>query len=539
MREQTQGSPLSSSGGISAEALEGFGITGSSYNLYNQQEIIRSWPIIRRTLEALQFEVSYYMEGNIQTRELYTDAPFEVIWPNGRPQLTGIDFHLTIETDGSLRLQVEGEDVGVHDYTTGNDIKRIDKVTIDTLCRAGEFIKGPHYAFTIILRPGFRPGEGSGYLFRFNTIGQLMKKYSGNLTVEITEKYSSILSLSLHDTHTGKGIDFLNKLMEVYMQDNLDQKNDYANRTIAFISSQLGSISDSLSESEQEMLDFRAENKVVNLTAQSEILLTRLTELDNRLAQLESQNKYYRYLRDYIRDNRELETIMAPSAMGVDDPLLSTLIEELNSLILEKARLGQVKSSPRLSQLNAQIDKLKNAMLNNINDIISQGDIRLADLQDRIREAEATVGSLPATERDYVNIERRYQLNNETYTFLLQKLSEAQIARASNVPDSRVVEGATGSGMIAPRKQRTSMIALMLGFIIPALLIILRDYFSTKIYSQDEVEALTSLPILGHVYYNHDKEYHNTPVLDKPNNMASEPYRGLRNKMNLMTRGME
>ena len=55
---------------------------------------------------------------------------------------------------------------------------------------------------------------------------------------------------------------------------------------------------------------------------------------------------------------------------------------------------------------------------------------------------EAQVRRFPATERNYVNIERKYKINNETYTFLLQKLSEAQIAKASNIPDSQVIEEA-------------------------------------------------------------------------------------------------
>ena len=114
---------------------------------------------------------------------------------------------------------------------------------------------------------------------------------------------------------------------------------------------------------------------------QAEQLLTQLTELDNERARLEGQNRYYQYLRNYILENQDLESIMAPSSMGVDDPVLTSLIVEINTLTIEKSKLGNVRESPRLTQFNAQIEKIKNAMLENINDIISQGEQTLAELK--------------------------------------------------------------------------------------------------------------------------------------------------------------
>ncbi|MEN8225249.1 MAG: hypothetical protein ABFS05_07805, partial [Bacteroidota bacterium] len=359
IKEYADSSPLSASGPMSGEGLEGFALMDGYTNLYNQQEIIRSWPIIQKTLEELDFEVSYFVEGRVQLRETYRGAPFEVVWKNDHPQLTGLDFHLSIAPDGSIDLSADGENVKVHNYQTRENTGNLPEVSIDESYRAGEYIETDNFAFSIRFKPGFRPKETSGYMFRFNTMEQLKGRYASKLSLEIMEEYSSILSLKLNDAHAGKGINFLNMLMAVYEQDNLDQKNDYARRTIAFISNQLASISDSLNVSEEEMLNFRSDNKVVDLTTQSEILLHRLTELDNQKVLLEAQNKYYHYLHDYITESQELETIMAPSAMGVDDPLLSSLIEDLNGLILEKARLGKVKDSPRLNQLNAQIEQLK------------------------------------------------------------------------------------------------------------------------------------------------------------------------------------
>ena len=206
-----------------------------------------------------------------------------------------------------------------------------------------------------------------------------------------------------------------------------------------------------------------------------------MTELDNERVAMETQNKYYHYLKDYIESNQELETVVAPSAMGIADPLLNSLILQLNELITQKSSQTSIRENsqhPTILRLNAQIESVKNSLLENTTNIITQSDIALNDLNKRIRSYEAQVKRLPATERNFVNIERSYQLNNEIYTFLLQKLSEAQIAKASNVPDSQVIEEAKGGNSpVEPQPKRIYAIALLLGLAIPG-----RYYFSSRFF---------------------------------------------------------
>jgi capsular exopolysaccharide synthesis family protein len=178
-------------------------------------------------------------------------------------------------------------------------------------------------------------------------------------------------------------------------------------------------------------------------------------------------------------------------------------------------------------------------MLENINDIISQGDINLADLNKRIWNTEGLVRKLPVTERNYVNIERKYNLDSETYTFLLEKITEAEIAKASNVSDSQIIEEAHYHAQIAPKSSTVYAMYLSLGIIIPLLFIFLLDFFRTRVNSQEDVENLTNLPVLGHIFVNQTGKDRDTTVLDNPSGKDSEPFRGLRNKLNLMTRGKE
>ena len=79
-----------------------------------------------------------------------------------------------------------------------------------------------------------------------------------------------------------------------------DKKNDNANRTIQFINSQLDNVSDSLNTSENRMQNFQSRNQVLNISTQSDQLLQQMNDLDKEKVSLETKNKFYYYLKDYL-----------------------------------------------------------------------------------------------------------------------------------------------------------------------------------------------------------------------------------------------
>ncbi len=545
-----EGADKGSSAGMGAlgsqtNLFQGLGGLGSMTNIYNQMVVLKSTPIVTKTLESLSFEVSYFKIGRIVQTELFNTAPFYVQWDKSHRQLLGVDFMVSISANGQITVSASAVEnqAEVYDYSSGTTIKKLPTFSFSKTINAGTKLVADDFAFTILLNEHFDPEAESTYKFRFHSTQALVNKYHTAMEIDITHEFSSILDISLREMQEAKGIHFLNKLMEVYQVDNLDKKNDNANRTIQFISTQLASISESLENSENEMEVFQSANQVVDLSMQGQQMLEKMTELDKEIVTLETQNKYFNYLRDYIQHNRELETVIAPSAMGIQDPLLNSLILQLNALITQKSSQTSIRKDsrhPTIIRLNAQIESVKNSLFENTTNIISQSDLALNDTRKRMRTFEAEARRLPATERNFVNIERKYKLNNETYTFLLQKLSEAQIAKASNIPDSQVIEEAYSVGSVGTKKKTIYAMALLLGLAFPVVIMFLSDFFRTRIVSQEEIEELSKYPVIGHVFFNNQKDYKSrTVVLDKPNSQASEPYQVIRAKLNLMTKGME
>jgi tyrosine-protein kinase Etk/Wzc len=180
-----------------------------------------------------------------------------------------------------------------------------------------------------------------------------------------------------------------------------------------FIDSQLQNISDSLSISENRLETFRSANQMIDFSAQSQQLLIQMNELDKELMKRESQHKYYTYLKNYIDSNQDLETVIAPSSVGIDDPLLNSFIVQLNELINKKSSQTSIRPNsehPTFIQLNNQIETVKNSLVQSINNIIVQSQTELDNLNQRMQKYNAQISRLPATERNFVNFERKYKL---------------------------------------------------------------------------------------------------------------------------------
>jgi len=91
-----------------------------------------------------------------------------------------------------------------------------------------------------------------------------------------------------------------------------------------------------------------------------------------------------------------------------------------------------------------------------------------------LRKLYGDINQLPETERQLFGIERKFKLNDNTYTFLLEKRAEAQIAKASNLPDNEIVENCKDEtcGPISPNKRLNFIIAIMAGLFFPAMLLL-------------------------------------------------------------------
>jgi len=112
---------------------------------------------------------------------------------------------------------------------------------------------------------------------------------------------------------------------------------------------------------------------------------------------------------------------------------------------------------------------------------------------------------MPVTQQQLFNYERKFKLADNIYTFLLEKRSDAQITKASNMPDNEIIDEARvdiSNGPVFPKKSLNYLIALIMGFAFPIVYVLGKDYLNDKIIDRKDVENVTKFPIIGQLLHN-------------------------------------
>jgi capsular exopolysaccharide synthesis family protein len=503
------------------QLLEGFRLGSGTKNLDNQIMVLTSRTLIGKTLNDLDFDIEYYYREPFNKIALYPDHPItiESVTPDSLP--SDIEFTFKYLDENKFRLTAESPVLG--------------NFNIQALF--GEIIKTPGGRFRIQLSQKIIPNEyiDGKIQFIIHSRKILEERYHKNLKVDVVSKLGTIVKVSLEGTNTEMDIKFLDKLTEIFLSNSLDKKNEEAVRTIQFIDDQLIGISDSLVITENKLQQFRSKNRVTNLSAQGQVIITQAMSLENEKARIEIEANYYNYLAEYLSKDNVGEVPIAPATIGITDPGLTKLVADLADLQGQLYSKSLGEKNPLQTQLAQKVRNTKEALKETLNGVRRANNMARNENQAQIRTINAQATALPGTERQLLGIERKFKLNDELYTFLLEKRSIAQIQKASNLPDNEVIDPAVSDAHpVSPKKLLIYVLAILAGFGLPLLWIWFFDAFNNTLKDDEDLKKITDIPIAG--YIPHCLLKKNTAVFEKPDSYLSDAFRSVRSKMKYFTK---
>jgi capsular exopolysaccharide synthesis family protein len=378
-----------------------------------------------------------------------------------------------------------------------------------------------------------KPDPDIFYYFKFHHLDYLSMEYLEKLDIKRISPLASIINIQFRGENEQKTISFLNKFLDSYLEENLAKKNKIALSTINFIDSQISEISDSLVLSESKLRNYRSANQVMDLSFQGQRIYEQMTQIETERANLQVQERYYNYIINYFKTNNDMSGVVPPSSMNVTDPIMNQLITDL--LALNSQRSGILSNNSEknlfLGQIENKIKIQKQAIIENVTNNLNTLNLSINELNYRSDKLSKEISKLPKTELNMVSMQRKFNLNDVIYTFLLQKRSEAAITLASNYPDFEILEPARDiqSILVAPKKKLNLLIAIFMAFLIPTLYIIGKDLFNETITSYHEIEHFLDRSIFGVIYSNDRKT--EAVVVDYPGSFIAESFRNLRSNL--------
>jgi len=541
-------------GGSPDDLMQGFGLFSPQNIIDNEVEIIQSFSLIKKVINGLDMKANYFSTRNtpiasllintplVRKKELFDDCPIKVVVDPSVPQAVYLKFNILFLNENEFQLEADGNQVYLYNYIDDQVVSMVEDIYFKNRFRFGDEIKTRYFNFRVQKTDYFDKNytNKNKLSFYFNNTNYLTLEFQRNLSAEPVSERATLVKVSFKGNHPQKITDFLNNLASVYLERSLEKKNKIASSTVDFIDSQISDIADSLSTAESKLNAFRTSRSVMDLSFQGQQAFEMLNKLESEKANFEAQRKYYYYLRDYL-SNESITDLLAPSSMSVVDPILTNLITQLLNLSAERASLlkNNITNQQNLyiSDINAQIDNIRRTLKENVNSTLNTLNISLNEMNYRISKLSGQISQMPKTELQLKGIERKFTLNDEIYTFLLQKRSEAQIARASSLPDYEVIDPAriAVAGAVSPKRTFNYIVALILTLIMPTSVILGRDFFNNKFSQPDDVEAMSTVPILGKIFHSFRKN--KTVVNDYPNSSVTECFRAVRTNFQFFSEG--
>jgi capsular exopolysaccharide synthesis family protein len=515
------------------------GLFSTNQNFQNEIWVLKSSPVLAQTLKNLDLSVTYYRKEGIRYLDAYKNTPFNIVLQQNHVQPINVKFYITFMNNEYFAIRAESGITSFYNFENNEISYRKDNWSFSKNGRVGELIETNDIAFIVELNSPKKIEVKTSYGFKFTDIPSLVTIYKKVLQVNSVDKLATIVGINLKSGSILKGTDLLNELMYVYSVQNLERKNHLASITIDYIDKQLNEISDSLNKTEVNLQTFRSSNQLLNITEQANGISAQYVDLQNKLAELVARKKYYDYVSGYLLKNDNFSDMIAPSSMGIPDPLLNNLMTQLIAAQAQQSNLVQnnQEKNPLVQKLSIQIDNIKKTISENISASGRTTSISIDEMNARIRKIENEISRLPATQRQLGSIERKYKLNDAIYNYMLEKRAEAKITKASNLPDNIIIEPAklVGLGPVSPNKQLNYLIALLLGLIVPFGYLMIRNTLKNKVGTQDDIEQLTNVPVLGKILHNKYKT--SNVMFEFPKSNIAESFRALRTNLDFYVRG--
>ena len=474
-------------GNKDTKMMESIDAIGTKKIIENEIEVLQSRTLINDVIRKLHLYAPIWQEGNVRKQSAYVLSPL-VVQAKSPDSLKSFD-KILMEFDNN---------------------KEIVKLNNSFSGPINEWVKTPYGELKFVKNPYYYANSDSAKPFFFNLMPtkNMTGWISSGLKVGASSKLSSVIDLGYTDEVPQKAEDILNALIYYYNEEAIIEKSTLVKNTLNSIEERLSVVSADLDSIERKIQQFKTGNSAVELGLQGNLYLQGVNAADAKLGEVGVQLSNLNQLENFI-SSKESNIGILPSAVGVADPTLNQLMTNLNTAQMEYERQKKTvgENNPIMLGLKEQIEKIKPNILSNIQTQKKNLEASRRNLYSNTGKYSSMLNYIPQKERQLLEISRDQQIKSNIYQYLLQKREESELSYAATLSDSKVVNYAqAGRVPVSPKTTLIYIAALLVGLVAPLFIVNGMEMLNNKVLYRKEIEALTSLPIIGEVVFNNSKQ---------------------------------
>ena len=521
------------------------GFVTNSSGIDNEVEVMQSRILMRDVVRELHLNADFRIKGHIMDKIVYRKQAVNVEldpvvldsldkdymeWG----EISSIQMEITRKKDGYL---VEGKSYH-RGYEKKNQIQLFQE-NIDSLPASVNTALG---TLTLTASQRFQMQTGETYIVTILPPMLVATNCLSAMTVEPTSKRTDIAKVTLTDKDPQRGMDFLRRLAVCYNRRANADKNEVALRTEEFINERVKKINEELGLTEEELANYKRSHAVTALSVDATQAVQMSNQFSTRLSEADAQIRLIDYLRDYVGDPRNKYQVI-PSNVGLTDGATTQLISDYNQTVLNRNRLltAANENAPQVQTLTATIDDMAAGISTALLQARYSADIARQGIMEQYTKYQRQVAGAPAQEQVLTQIGRHQEVQSGILLLLLQKREENSISLAATADKGRLIDEPLNEGKEKPKKAMVFLSALLLAFALPLSIIWLIGLLRYRIEGHDEVQSLTTLPIIADIPMASDdvKTSAGIVVHENKNTQMDEIFRSLRTNVKFLLKEHE
>jgi len=467
-------------GRMKSDKIEEMLFNTSEKNINDEIQVIKTSHIAMRVVKSLGLQLLYFNKGSILTSMINpSESPFRMQILELPDTLKKFDLNINILDEERFQFGEKG---------------KIQKFNEPFTTERGKFL--------ILRKPiSLKNYVTNEFLVTYASIPERGQEMLSYLNALPSGESTNIMRLILEIEAPGLGVDILNQWMAEYQKSGFDEKKKSNTYALDFIDEQLNAATKELSFVEKDLKNFRQRNLLLDPESQSQTMISALKDLEEEITARSIQLQLVDNLISYISDTKNPYRQVG-SMLSVEEPTLASQIMEFNKLQVQRATMLPTtpRSNPMMISLETAIEKLRQDILQNLQNVKQGYGIGVESLKERNNSANRIMSRMPEQQRELLEITRRQKILEGLYQILLEKKLETAISSAATVSNVVVLEPASSSQLpIRPNRQGTYMLAVLIGLGIPAFVAFLMEYLNDKVRSRQDVVSSTQAPIIGEI----------------------------------------
>ena len=510
------------------EALQSMGGLSMTSSFDNEVEILKSRTLIQKAVTRLGLYISTVENRSFgYDLPLYKNAPVQVyLTPEEAGKLEGgARLKMTYTPEGKLSVQAE--------YMLNREEQSEEK-TFDALPAV---LPTPVGVFSFTKNDSVpAPAKEIKLITYISSPVAVAKGYAGALSVDPTSKTTTIAKINFQNSHKQRAVDFIKTLVAFYNQDANDEKNEVAQKTADFIEDRIAIINRELGTTESQLADFKQKSGLTDLTTDAQLALQENSKYEQLRIENQTQIRLVEFLCDYIHNPANADEVI-PANVGLQDQNLSSVIDQYNTMIIERKRLLRTSSenNPAVINMKTGIEAMRHSVQTTVASVLEGLHITKGNLDRQASKFEGRISKAPQQEKEFLTIARQQEIKAQLYIMLLQKREENAITLAATATNGRIIEQALpDNAPVAPKKKMFLLVALVLGLGIPIGIIFLIDLLKYKIENAEDIQKLTTVPLIAELPHCQKPAQGAIVVRENHNDIMEETFRGLRTNLMFM-----